>query len=1276
MGTKPQAAATPATTTDAGSSGAGPAKCGWLSDASCGGGRRYHAIAGGALWVFFSQPPDLSAPHRCSPTSVLPLVPGTRPSVVGNELRVAVPMVAQEFVARAASREEAREWCDAVVGAAGGAGGGRCAPPGPVACASASVAGRARAWIVVDGGAMSWYDAEESVRPRGEIALASARLEWRGPAELRVVASDPHAAIGSPSAAASADVAMPSRPKALKLYVALARAAAYANEIGSNLVPAAYREGSAIKVVVDVVLRGTRHSLSLPASMSPDAMMRRAMEHLVSVAEGPTPSLSIDLFALKLCGTDLYFTGFGRPLCEDRCFILLLRAFVLPRLCLAPRGAAERGGRYIQTTQFQTSAEELEDQDKISKIVGDCYLSAIVRSDLSKDESEVIVARKAFAQLRLDNEDVVRLDSMPEFIGNVNLAEKPPATLTVRMDLPHACGTTLLAISPYMTAKDLADLGMEKVATRGNERIAGYVLKIRGARSFMLGRRQIIDYDYVRKCVLEREEVVLSLVPVPDYVTRSVELRSKKNFLVDQVMASNLPDTPSPVSVYSSWDIKQPFRVKINCGSHLSTPRTEAIFKEKLLGRMKMYVYVYAELCHGGSQLCPPARTEVVATTQASKRGYKPGAIWSQWLSFNIYVCDIPRAARLCFTVFAKSDKRDREDVPVCWVSCLLYSHDNRLRSGPVKLSMWPDDYANPIGTLAENTFAERAEGSPPALDAEFENFKGSILFPNQPPYKKPLPDPSEEEKRMSIVRLEPLMPLLSQDALSPLTLEQRKKIWEARMELRLFPWALPKVLLSVDWANHSVVQEAHWLLDQWAPITPVQALQLLDWEFADSAVRSHAVRHLEPLSDAELSTYLNQLVLVLKYESHHCSPLARFLILRALRSKAAIGHWLFWHLRAEILHDPSCAIRYGLVLEGFVRGCGPERLEGFSRQIDVTAALSSVARTVRECRKDRRLDVLRNEITRMQLPPSFVLPLDPTVECSHIIVHDCRPLKSFLAPLYLVFKNSDSRVDNVHVIFKSGDDLRQDALTLQMMRIMDRLWCAEGMSLRLTLYNVVCTSPNEGMIEVVRNAETIGNILRESGSTAAVAVFQNDVLAQWLRTKAPNGDYDKAVENFTRSVAGYCVATYVLGIADRHNDNVMMCHDGRVLHIDFGHFLGHFLKKFGIEREKAPFFFTPQFVHILGGAGSARYQFFESLCVSALNAVRAHADVFLNLCMLLLSVGLPELRSVKDIMYLRDHLHLERNDTDAALVFLTLAHESQRTSRTQINDLFHMWAN
>ncbi len=59
-----------------------------------------------------------------------------------------------------------------------------------------------------------------------------------------------------------------------------------------------------------------------------------------------------------------------------------------------------------------------------------------------------------------------------------------------------------------------------------------------------------------------------------------------------------------------------------------------------------------------------------------------------------------------------------------------------------------------------------------------------------------------------------------------------------------------------------------------------------------------------------------------------------------------------------------------------------------------------------------------------------------------------------------------------------------------------------------------------------------------------------------------------EAKQNFSRSLAGYCLVTYFLQVKDRHNGNIMLQRDGSIIHIDFGFFLSHAPGK-GVELEK-----------------------------------------------------------------------------------------------------------
>ncbi len=229
-----------------------------------------------------------------------------------------------------------------------------------------------------------------------------------------------------------------------------------------------------------------------------------------------------------------------------------------------------------------------------------------------------------------------------------------------------------------------------------------------------------------------------------------------------------------------------------------------------------------------------------------------------------------------------------------------------------------------------------------------------------------------------------------------------------------------------------------------------------------------------------------------------------------------------------------------------------------------------------------------------------------------------------------------------------------------------------------MVVYDCFSTGSKTGFIQVIKNAMTLFKIQMEGGIKGRYQ-FDTMQLYRWISAHNPGADrLETAIDIFTRSCAGYCVATFILGIGDRHPDNIMVNKEGRLFHIDFGHFLGHFKKKYGIKRERVPFVLTEDFIKVISKGhpspiDTPEFHKFQTMCEQAYMIIRRYSHLIVNLFTLMLSSDMPELQSIDDIMFLRKTLAIDETDDNALRYFRRQFVDSYKFSfTTKFDWVFH----
>lgn len=232
------------------------------------------------------------------------------------------------------------------------------------------------------------------------------------------------------------------------------------------------------------------------------------------------------------------------------------------------------------------------------------------------------------------------------------------------------------------------------------------------------------------------------------------------------------------------------------------------------------------------------------------------------------------------------------------------------------------------------------------------------------------------------------------------------------------------------------------------------------------------------------------------------------------------------------------------------------------------------------------------------------VSPVDPSKTYSFDKTAT-QTLDSASKPIMVKLINQATK-DVDQVLYKFAD-VRNDHIAMNLMRYVEKILQDAKIPTNIVRYSVYPMTTEAGLIEIVKNAKTMYDIKHQMKFTV-----QN-----YINEYNPDRTSKQISERFMHSAAVYSIMSYLLGVGDRHLDNIMVTKDGLLFHIDFDYILGRDPKYSNSKYLKI----TSEIINVIGGYNSKNYNEFKQYCVKIYNQLRLHINQFMMMLMLISDV-------------------------------------------------------
>ncbi len=379
--------------------------------------------------------------------------------------------------------------------------------------------------------------------------------------------------------------------------------------------------------------------------------------------------------------------------------------------------------------------------------------------------------------------------------------------------------------------------------------------------------------------------------------------------------------------------------------------------------------------------------------------------------------------------------------------------------------------------------------------------------------------------------------------------------------------------------------------------ISPEESLTLFHSPF--EVCQDWALQFLDQAPDEELVCYVPFLVQKIR----KCPTIGKYLINRAKKSHK-IANEVYWQLKMGKELDMKS---YNTIYQAFLRELDNDYKMKLESSVNLINILQNLPVDLSESQIREILPQLVSDDNMCQIAS----PIDPDAICVDLDAKHIQVKESATRPIIIPLDFYDEEIEEVYTtqLLYKNEDLRKDQVISNIIQLSDFIIKKELGDMNILTYQVRPTGLSSGVIEIVPDCDTIYHIKEREKKSILNYIIENN--------SEENGH--KVRERFTKSCAGYCVLTYLLGVGDRHLENIMVTKNGILFHIDFDFILGNDAKPFTTPTMRI----SPSMVDALGGVNSQNYMEFKVYCNQIFDCLRRHIDLYVNMLSQLTDLGL-----------------------------------------------------